>query len=377
MNLLEEHRRQLYDCSRCGFCRVWGWEGVEHVCPTYPFTPGWETQYARGRVRMARATLEGEVEITEAFLDHAYACTLCGSCEAHCPVGVPLTDIFHAWRVDLAESGHAPAVHAHVAGLVAKYLNPYGPRAEAPAAASSAEGRTASILYYPGCTTNRMAPEDVRATIEVLEKLGLDHALFEDDVCCGFPLYEIGQMDGALKVAQVTLERIQRRQPDVLLTTCPACFKAFKFLYPDEMGLPVEFEVRHVSEFLMPLVKGRLAETPIRVTWHDPCVLGRHMGMYDEPRELLRAVPGLDLAEMPSNRENALCCGAGGGVYFSCQHMANQAVVERLAQAVDTLAEQIVTSCPNCYVRFRQMSRHERLSIRASSLSQIINEALK
>jgi Fe-S oxidoreductase len=374
--MLEKHRRQLYDCSRCGFCRIWGWEGVDHVCPTYPPQPGWETQYARGRVRMAQATLDDEIEVTESFLDHAYACTLCGSCEAHCPVEIPLNEIFHAWRVDLAGKGHVLPSHERATNLTKKHLNPYGPKWDDASPEAGPRKEKVSILFYPGCTTNRMSQETVEAVVEVLGKLDLDYALFEDDTCCGFPLYEFGQMDAAREVAAETLGRIEEFNPDILLTTCPACFKSFKFLLPDEMDLPVSFDTRHISEFLLPLVKDKLAEMPEKVTWHDPCVLGRHLNMYEEPRDLLKEIPGLDLVEMPSNREHALCCGAGGGVYFTCQSVANRAVVTRLEQAVETGAQQIVTSCPNCYVRFRQMSRHHRMKIRAKSLAQIINDAL-
>jgi Fe-S oxidoreductase len=402
-SMLEELRREIYDCSRCGFCRIWGWEGVEHVCPTYPFTPGWETQYARGRVRMARATMEGELEVTEPFLDHAYACTMCGSCEVHCPVGMPLTEIFHAWRVDLAESGHVLPTHERVVTLVEKYLNPYGPPpddAPLPGATATLQElsaspeadsaglslgervteepgvRPVSVLYYPGCTTNRMAVEIVEAVASTLKKLGLDYAVYTDDTCCGFPLYEIGHVQKAGEVARVTLDRIRQYRPEIVLTTCPSCYQTFKHLCPEKMGLEVDFRVEHISEFLLPRVQGKLADRSTTVTWHDPCVLGRHLGMYDPPRELLKSVPGMDLAEMSANREDALCCGAGGGVYFSCQKMANQAVIERLQQAVATEAEQIVTSCPNCYVRFRQMSRHQRLKIQARDLSMVIDEAL-
>ncbi len=370
--MLEDLGRRLYDCSRCGFCRVWGWEGVEHVCPTYPFTPGWETHYARGRVRLAQATLEGQIEPNQAFLEHAYACTLCGSCEAHCPVGVPLVDIFHAWRVDLAAAGHALPAHRQVLQGMRRHLNPYGPRPDEPATPP----RPATVLFYPGCTTNRMAGEIVAAVTGILERLGLDAALFADDTCCGFPLYELGQVQAAGDVAQITLERIAAYRPDVLLTTCPACYKTFKHILPQELGLTVPFEVEHISTFLLPQVQGRLNARAETITWHDPCVLGRHLGMYDEPRELLRAVPDLELREMAANRQDALCCGAGGGVYFACQKMANEAVVHRLQQAVEVGAQAIVTSCPNCYVRFRQMSRQRRLPIQARELSQVIAEAL-
>jgi Fe-S oxidoreductase len=221
-----------------------------------------------------------------------------------------------------------------------------------------------------------MASETVEAVTEILEKLDLSHALFPDDICCGFPLYEFGQLKAATDIAEGTLERIKAWDPDIVLTTCPACFRSLKYLYPEEMDLVVDFEVQHISEFLLPLVEGKLDEMPTKVTWHDPCVLGRHLEIYEQPRDVLKAVPGLELAEMPSNRKDALCCGAGGGVYFTSQHMANQAVVTRLEQAVETEAEQIITSCPNCYVRFRQMSRQHRMKIQAKSLAQIINEAL-
>ena len=141
-------------------------------------------------------------------------------------------------------------------------------------------------------------------------------------------------------------------------------------------GFVVQETPQTLYQALLPLVKDKLAEMPEKVTWHDPCVLGRHLDMYEEPRDLLKEIPELELVEMPSSREHALCCGAGGGVYFTCQSMANQAVVTRLEQAVETGANQIVTSCPNCYVRFRQMSRHHRMKIRAKSLAQIINDAL-
>jgi Fe-S oxidoreductase len=324
-------------------------------------------------VRLAQAPLDGEIEITEQFLEHAYVCTLCGSCEAHCPVGLPLTEIFHAWRVDLAEAGHALPEHKRILALMQRFLNPYGPKMEK---TQIEQPNTASVLYYPGCTTTRMAPEIAEAATSSLRKLGVDFALFQEDTCCSIPLIEIGQMSKARNVAEQTLDLIEEYEPDVLLTTCPACFRAFRSILPEELALTFEFDVQHVSEFLLSRVPDRVVEVARRVTWHDPCVLGREMGMYDEPREVLKAVPGLDVVEMQSHREDALCCGAGGGVYFCAQRMARQAVGARLEQAEATGAEEIVTSCPNCHVRFRQGTRVKRMELRARSLVEIIDEAL-
>jgi Fe-S oxidoreductase len=372
--MLEKYRQELFDCSRCGFCRFWGWSGVENVCPTYPFTPGWETHYARGRARLAQATLDDEVEISEQFLEHAYVCTLCGSCEAHCPVGLPLNEIFHAWRVDLAAGGHVLPEHQRMITLMRRYLNPYGPQMEEQVV-TAPDG--VSVLYYPGCTTNRMAGEIVEAVASTLDKLGVDFAVFREDTCCGIPPYEIGQMSEARYVARRTLDLIEKYEPDTLLTTCPACFKAFHTIYPEELGLAFDFEVQHITEFLLPRVSHRMTDLGRRVTWHDPCVLGRQLEVYDEPRELLGTIPGLEVVEMHSNRENALCCGAGGGVYFCAQRTARDAVGARLEQAEASGAQQIVTSCPNCYVRFRQGTRVHRMELQAKSLAEIIDEALE
>lgn len=375
--MLEKYRQQLFDCSRCGFCRLWGWSGVENVCPTYPFTPGWETHYARGRVRLAQATLEGEVEISEQLLEHAYVCTLCGSCEAHCPVGLPLNEILHAWRADLAAGGHVLPEHEQIITVMRRYLNPYGPQVPQAKEEESGQPDNVSVLYYPGCTTNRMAVEIVEAMTSILGKLDVDFALFQEDTCCGIPLYEIGQMSEAKDVARQTLDLIHRYEPDVLLTTCPACFKAFHNIYPEELDLACDLEVQHISEFLLPRVPDRMADIARRITWHDPCILGRQLGMYDEPRELLRTIPNLEVVEMHSHRENALCCGAGGGVYFCAQRTARHAVDARLEQAKATGARQIVTSCPNCHVRFRQGTQSHRMEIQAKSLAEIIDEALE
>ncbi|MDH7488497.1 MAG: (Fe-S)-binding protein [Anaerolineae bacterium] len=373
--MLEKLRHQIYQCSRCGFCRVWEWEGVENVCPTYPFTPGWESQYARGRVRLARATMEGEVEITPAMLEHAYQCTLCRNCEEHCPVEVPLGEIFHAWRVDLAAAGHNLPVHRQIAENVAVHHSLYGPRGGRKGAEAS-EPRKVSVLYFPGCTTIRKARRVVKATADLLGKLGVDYAVLEEDACCGYPLYETGMVSQAKEAADWSLERIKRYDPDIILTTCPSCYRVLRFIYPDEMGIQHGVEVLHVSQYLPDLVAGKLGELDLRVTWHDPCVLGRHLGMYDEPRHLLRLVPGLELVEMYSSRENAQCCGAGGGVMAAFDAISGGVAEDRLQQAVACEAAVIATSCPACYVNFQRTIGKAGLDMQVKDLVEILNEAI-
>lgn len=374
---LRRYEREIYQCTRCGFCRVWGWKGVGYVCPTYPHTPAWETEYARGRVRLARATLEGEIAITDDLLRHAYECTLCGNCAEHCPVDLPLTDIFHAWREALAEAGHIPETHRLIAGYIEQYGTPYGPPPDADPFPPHTHKETAEILFYPGCTNVRMAPEEVEAIVSIFDKLGLDYTLFDVESCCGIPLYEVGQMEGFRAVAAKTLELMRRRRARVIVTSCPSCYQAFKVLYQAEEGLHHDFEVQHISEFLLPRIKDRLNALPARVTWHDPCVLGRHLGLYEPPRDVLRQVPALELVEMASHHEASQCCGAGGGVFFTAQEVAAATVEDRVKQAEEVGAQTLVTSCPNCYVRFRQNVRKSRRRLRAASLAMLINDVLE
>jgi heterodisulfide reductase subunit D len=374
---LEHLARYIYDCTRCGFCRVWGWKGVEYVCPTYPHTTAWDTEYARGRVRLARAVLENELEVTPDMLEHIYECTLCGSCAVHCPIELPLVDIFHALREEIAARGHRLDSHQQIALFIERFDNPYGPKPDEEVVPEYARKSQAEILFYPGCTNTRMAPEEVQAVAELFQGLGLDFAIFDDDTCCGIPLYEIGQMEGFRRVAGKTLELIRKRNPKVIVASCPACYRALKVLYQEEEELRHDFEVQHLSEFLLPLVPGRLKPLVEKVTWHDPCVLGRHQGIYEEPREVLRQVPGLELVEMESHHADSLCCGAGGGVFFTRQDVAAKTVESRLEQALATGARYLVTSCPNCYVRFRQSIRKGRRPIRPASLATLINEVLK
>jgi Fe-S oxidoreductase len=125
---LEKLRKELYDCSRCGFCRVWEWKGVVWVCPTYPYTEAYDTQYARGRLRMAQSFFENDAAINLTYLEHAMQCSLCGSCAVHCPVNIPLFEIWHAWRKDLVQAGYVLPAHQRAADNVAQHYSIFGPR---------------------------------------------------------------------------------------------------------------------------------------------------------------------------------------------------------------------------------------------------------
>jgi len=372
---LQALRKEVYDCSRCGFCRVWNWKGVNWVCPTYPYTEAFDTQYARWRLNMAQQLLEGEVDIDETFLEHLAQCTLCGSCGTHCPVGIPLFEIWAALRADLVDAGFMTENQAGVAQNTVQHHSIFGPARRSLSQAEVTPHKV-DVLYFPGCQTVRKIKSIGKSTAELLDKLGVNYAVLEEDACCGYPLFDIGQLDAMRQAAEYTLERIKAYQPEVVLTTCAGCYRAFTGVYPEVLGIDSGLTFKHTHEFFPSLAAGKLHEINRKVTYHDPCIMGRHMGIYDEPRALISSVPGVELVEMYSTREHALCCGAGGGVLSAFTDLAGDVGVERLQQAAAAGAEQVVSSCPTCVVNLKRSVSKAGLNLVVTDIVDLLNEAL-
>jgi Fe-S oxidoreductase len=372
---LQALKKELDSCSRCGFCRIWDWKGVDWVCPTYPYTEAFDTQYARGRVNMAQQYLAGTAQVDERFLEHLAQCSLCGSCGVHCPVGMPLLQIWEAFRQDLAEAGHVYAPHQRVVDNILHHHSIFEPRPGKEAAPQPA-ARKVQVLYFPGCQTNRKARSIGEATTSLLQKLNVDFAVLTENACCGYPLFDIGQMDAMRTNAAHTIAAIEAYQPDVVLTTCIGCYRALKVIYPEKLKLAFRPQVQHVHEFFPALLPGKMQTIARKVTFHDPCVMGRHMGLYDEPRALLTSVPGIEFTEMYSNREHSLCCGGGGSVLGAFDAVAAQVAAERLKQAARAGAEQVVTSCPTCVVNLKRAVRQAGVNLVVSDIVELLNEAV-
>jgi Fe-S oxidoreductase len=372
---LENMKKELYDCTRCGFCRVWEWKGVKWVCPTYPYTEAYDTQYARGRLSMAQSFYEENVNINQRFLEHTMQCSLCGSCAEHCPVDIPLFEVWHAWRKDLVEKGHVLPAHQVAADNVAQHFSIFGKRPGKPPVFQY-EKKKVDVLYFPGCQTNRKARNIGTATRQLLEKLDVNFAVLEEDACCGYPMYDIGQMEVNRQTALHTLEKISDYQPNVILTTCIGCYRAFTQVYPVDLSIEVGVKIQHFHEFFPALLPGKLKLLPRKVTFHDPCIMGRHMNIYDEPRQVISSIPGVELVEMYSNREHSLCCGAGGGVLGAFDNVAGQVAIERLQQAADAGSDQLVTSCPTCVVNLKRMVKKAGLDLLVTDIVELVNEAV-
>jgi len=224
----------------------------------------------------------------------------------------------------------------------------------------------------------------VPSTIEILETVGASFTLLGlEEPCCGFPVYLSGAKEEFEKIALENRGRIRRTQAKVLLTPCAGCRKSFADL--SGKVAPLEgIEVLHIVEYLARLLRGgtlKLSkEFPKRVAYHDPCDLGRHLEIYEEPRTLLRAVKGLELVEFKRNRREARCCGGGGGVSAVDPQLSVRMAARRVQEAVDSGAEVITSACGACKDNLKKgrakLPKEVRKNIQVVDIVEILSQAL-
>jgi Fe-S oxidoreductase len=216
--------------------------------------------------------------------------------------------------------------------------------------------------------------------VKILNQAGVDFGILgSKEVCCGESIRKTGDEDLFKRLARDNIKTFIDHGVKKILVSSPHCYQTFKNEYPE---FRVNFEVVHISQFLAELIReGRLEpkkEFGKKLTYHDPCYLGRHNGVYDEPRDVLKKVPGLKLNEMPESRANSFCCGGGGGRIWMETPRQERFSDVRLRQAMDVRAEVLVTSCPYCISNF-EGSREtlgvvEKIEVR--DVTEIIAESL-
>ncbi len=215
------------------------------------------------------------------------------------------------------------------------------------------------VGIFFGCTT--MIEEGLRKALEAfLDKSGIDHLKLGTDQCCGIPLILSGSIEEAKEHGQKVVEQINSESVDRLVTSCPHCYTAFSHEYPDVLDVEVPFQTLHFSQFARELIKeGKIKPSKrvaLKLTYHDPCYIGRKGdGIYDEPREVLSSIPGIELVEMDFNRKQTTCCGAGGLLRAVLPKLSVEIAKEKIeSQVLPVGARGIVSSCPFCYLNLRE-----------------------
>ncbi|MFC1708340.1 (Fe-S)-binding protein [Planctomycetota bacterium] len=359
-------------CYQCGKCDV--------VCP-------WNKVRAFSIRKIIRQATLGLPEIE---LEDMWRCTTCGTCPTQCPRGVGQIEVGVSLRRIASQYGVFPESVRGVRGAggsLATDGNPLNEDRDKRTAWASglsvkpfAEGM--EVLYFVGCYYSydpRMKKVAV-ATANILNKAGVDFGILGSrESCCGESIRRTGNEEVFKTLARENIKTFIDNGVKRILVSSPHCYHTFKNEYPEFM---VNFEVVHVSQLLLELIEeGRLELVTglgKTVTYHDPCYLGRHNGLYDQPRDVLKKVPGLKLTEMSDSRQDSLCCGGGGGRVWMDTPKGERFSDLRLQQAKEVGADLLVTSCPYCISHFEEsklaLADDELLEIK--DLTEIIQESL-
>jgi glycolate oxidase len=364
--------REVLACSQCGFCTI--------NCPTYA-AMGREALNARGRQALSFSLLNGDELPSEEMGELIYRCTLCDNCAATCPAGVKTSKVVQAVRSRLYAAGKSPDAFNVAFRSIREYGNPFMQPVEKrtdifdeiPALNADTE-----ILYWPGCVSSYQELKVVPAMVKVLNKLGVKwSALGQEEGCCGYLAYVAGAMDVFEELVRKNMQVFQEKGNKTIVTTCPGCAKAFRDVYPKHGGAGLN--VLHATEYFSQLIReGRISfgaesEKGMRVAYHDPCDLGRHLGVYDAPREILAALPDIELVEFPHNRERAKCCGAGGGMKGMDLELSNKLADSRVLSAQELGVDAIVSACASCKQNLTQATARLKKDKRLLSRIKVLD----
>ena len=356
-----KQRLDLDACISCGRC--------DEVCPSYLsdrkyFSPrqlvsrlkkSLDDCVAAGKSPEETADVVGEV-FDEEFVWH---CRTCGACMEVCPALIDHVDtLMEIRRNEVLIQGRIPEEAAQAMKIFETGGNPLGPQSDRTEWIEKAKirvvapGEKVDVLYWIGCCISfdpqkHKLAEDL---CRLMEKCGVDFGVLGDDEkCCGDPARVLGQEMLFQMAAKEQVELIKQREFKTLLTGCPHCYNVLKHEYKQFGG---NFNVMHHTEFLKKMIaEGKIKPGAVKArkaVYHDPCYLGRYQKIYDEPREVLKSIQGVNLSEMANNRRKSLCCGAGGGHYFMDLKRGERINNIRVKQAHDAGVDTIVTGCAFC-----------------------------
>jgi heterodisulfide reductase subunit D len=389
---------ELEACTRCGEC-------IE-ACPTFAELQSEEIHPLQKIARTKNlwkadhlgllARLFGIRPATEedrtAYSQGVYQCTLCARCHVVCPIQIDTRPLWISMREQLVEWGLYPEAFDLLQERVTSLYNISGDdnanrlvwtqnMERVPEGLDRKRGvRTA---YYMGCV-GAMYPRVYgipQSFVQILEHAGESFTtLGSEEWCCGFPLQIAGMGKDVQALALHNVEAVRALGIRRLVTTCPSCYHTWAHEYPRLLGGPLPFEVLHATELLWELIdegKIELRGFPHSVTYHDPCDLGRTSGIYDAPRRIVQAIPGINFVEMADNREMSLCCGGGGDAEMADAELTAAVGKRRIEQAQETGAMVVISACQQCNRTLAEAARKNRIRIRAMDITQVVWQAMQ
>jgi len=373
---IKKEWKAIMSCMGCGDCgySIRRAVGRYLTCPVKEAKDdeGFEIYFSRGRMNVLKSVLEGKLPLSRELAEFVYQCTECANCTEVChethneniilntSKWIDHYKVWDALRKDLVEAGFAPLDrHKDLVEYMNRedMRNPYGEDNEKKfewlAEVTNLKDK-GDIVFFSGCTMPLRQQETLKNMIKILSAGGMEIAISRDEWCCGSIGARIGEYSSVEELMKHNIDLFKRMGAQTVFTACAGCYRTLKKDYPELLGGDLPFEVKHITEVMIDLLNNNKiifdpAKTEqIKVTYHDPCHLGRHMDLYEIPREVVAKIPGVELIEMKRNRKHAWCCGAGGGVKSQFPELAKDISKERIMEAIESGADILTTSCPFC-----------------------------
>jgi len=418
---LEEYEDIIKKCLRCSICK---WipqiqiksQKYASICPAMD-RYNYHTYSGGGRIILALSLYLNRIELTEEFADIIYKCSACGGCAIACKYLNRLEplEIIYILRELLVEKGIGPMPQQKkYADSAMKNYNPYNEPHEKRIDWVSNDikiSKDAKTAYFVGCTSSYRRKEIAIATAKLLNKAGIEFRLLgSDEWCCGSPLLRTGMKKEALELMKHNIETIENLGIEEVIFSCAGCYSTFKAHYPRYQKY--NFKVIHSSELFEKLIsEGKLVlkkAMPIKVTYHDPCHLGRDsepyyewhgkmvevmpiiklaippkklrrgtFGVYEPPRNVIQQIPELKLIEMERIKEYSYCCGAGGGVKAQYPEFALFSAKNRIDEAESTGADYLISACPFCSTNLQDAIKETGSKLKFYDISELLLEVLE
>jgi heterodisulfide reductase subunit D len=386
--------RQLFEMDACTHCRL-----CADVCPAAGAAMNGELS-AVYRMKGLQRSLKSKAGLFSKLLgrrppsaeerthyaDTVFRCTLCSNCQEVCPLGIRLKDLWLSLREDLVQAKAYPPKIDMIRANLAKSRNVFGEdnaeRSEwvadmrKPPADRYVKPR-AAVVYITGCVSAYfpLAQKIPIALAEIMDASGVDFTLLGgEEWCCGFPLLGAGLMEMFEEFRAQNLAAVRAKGAATVVFACPSCYQMWRDHYRTDL------ELLSAPEFLLRLVragKAALTELPLTVTYHDPCDLGRGARVFEEPREVIRAIPGVKLVELPHSRENCMCCGGGGNLEMVDPDLAAKIAKAKVDEVLATGAQAVVTSCQQCVRTMMSYVKRNKIPLDVLDIVQLVRRAMK
>ena len=385
--------RQLLEIESCTNCQI-----CADVCPAVTASSDGELsavyrmkglkEILKSRTGLLRKLFrkKGPTEVEwEHLSDTVFRCTLCGNCQEICPVGISLKDLWISLRQDMVHSKYYPKKIDMIRDNLNESHNVFDEDNEE--RADWVEDmdeppdhgyikETAELVYFTGCVAAYfpVAQQIPIALAEILDAGNVDFTLLgEDEWCCGFPLLGAGLKELFQEFVHHNVEAVRKKQAKEIIFACPSCYQMWREYYPKE------FKISHATQYFMRLIRDNrmsLKELDLTVTYHDPCDLGRGARVFEEPRAVIRSIPGVKFVELPRNRENCRCCGGGGNLEMIDSTLSSEIAKQKIDEVLSTGAQAVVSACQQCVRTMTTYAKRNKIPLQVLDITQLIHRAL-